>query len=228
MGIQTTAGEGLRAYYKSKIEASGPCRRVVAQGPVGDSGGGTRTQPTPIPWWIQALEVEIRDKQHNLRRMEAQRNELNNKGERAAAALGAVQEWALQRARPAAAAPADTVPLQAASCCLAVRALREELQLLQEPGSYVGEVIKVRRTGGRAGGRAAPGSVEDVSVGDFRSIRCQLLWHLHGRCGAIFMEGFRLPSRAAAPLPSAHAPPCATRPSALSSPSPSVFGPYTV
>lgn len=27
----------------------------------------------------------------------------------------------------------------------AVRLLREELQLLQEPGSYVGEVIKVRR-----------------------------------------------------------------------------------
>jgi hypothetical protein len=33
-------------------------------------------------------------------------------------------------------------------CCVlgvaAVRLLREELQLLQEPGSYVGEVIKVR------------------------------------------------------------------------------------
>lgn len=28
-------------------------------------------------------------------------------------------------------------------CCLAVRLLREELQLLQEPGSYVGEVVKV-------------------------------------------------------------------------------------
>lgn len=28
-----------------------------------------------------------------------------------------------------------------------VRALKEELQLLQEPGSYVGEVIKVRRYG---------------------------------------------------------------------------------
>lgn len=26
---------------------------------------------------------------------------------------------------------------------IAVRALREELQLLQEPGSYVGEVVKV-------------------------------------------------------------------------------------
>jgi 26S proteasome regulatory subunit T6 len=27
--------------------------------------------------------------------------------------------------------------------CRAVRLLREELQLLQEPGSYVGEVVKV-------------------------------------------------------------------------------------
>lgn len=46
MGVVAT-GEGLRAYYKGKIED---------------------------------LEVQLRDKQHNLRRMEAQRNELNNKG----------------------------------------------------------------------------------------------------------------------------------------------------
>lgn len=74
-------GEGLRSYYKGKIEE---------------------------------LEIAIRDRSHNLRRMEAQRNELNGK----------------------------------------VRLLREELQLLQEPGSYVGEVIKVRGTaaGGGAGG----------------------------------------------------------------------------
>lgn len=63
-------GEGLRSYYKAKIEE---------------------------------LEIQARDKQHNLRRLEAQRNDLNGK----------------------------------------VRMLREELQLLQEPGSYVGEVIKV-------------------------------------------------------------------------------------
>mmetsp|Transcript_11167 Transcript_11167/g.40956 ORF Transcript_11167/g.40956 Transcript_11167/m.40956 type:complete len:399 (-) Transcript_11167:117-1313(-) len=51
----------------------------------------------------EELELELRDKQENLRRLEAQRNELNAK----------------------------------------VRSLREELQLLQEPGSYVGEVVKV-------------------------------------------------------------------------------------
>jgi 26S proteasome regulatory subunit T6 len=41
-------GEGLKAYYKAKIEE---------------------------------LEIQARDKQHNLRRLEAQRNELNTKGE---------------------------------------------------------------------------------------------------------------------------------------------------
>ena len=52
---------------------------------------------------IEELELAIREKANNLRRLEAQRNELNSH----------------------------------------VRLLREELQLLQEPGSYVGEVVKV-------------------------------------------------------------------------------------
>eukprot|EP00899_Mesostigma_viride_P007408 jgi/Mesvir1/16669/Mv15071-RA.1 len=64
------AGDGLKGYYKTKIEE---------------------------------MEMALRDKTQNLRRLEAQRNELNSK----------------------------------------VRMLREELQLLQEPGSYVGEVVKV-------------------------------------------------------------------------------------
>lgn len=49
------------------------------------------------------VQVVVREKTENLRRLEAQRNELNAK----------------------------------------VRLLREELSLLQEPGSYVGEVVKV-------------------------------------------------------------------------------------
>lgn len=65
-----TCGEGLRPYYKSKIEE---------------------------------MEIALREKTQNLRRLEAQRNDLNSR----------------------------------------VRMLREELQLLQEPGSYVGEVVKV-------------------------------------------------------------------------------------
>mmetsp|Transcript_13411 Transcript_13411/g.25608 ORF Transcript_13411/g.25608 Transcript_13411/m.25608 type:complete len:397 (+) Transcript_13411:157-1347(+) len=52
---------------------------------------------------IESLEIQVRDKTNNLRRLEAQRNELNFR----------------------------------------VRLLKEELQLLQEPGSYVGEVVKV-------------------------------------------------------------------------------------
>ena len=40
-------GEGLKSYYKAKIEE---------------------------------LEIQARDKQHNLRRLEAQRNDLNTKG----------------------------------------------------------------------------------------------------------------------------------------------------
>ena len=52
---------------------------------------------------IEELEVIVRGKTQNLRRLEAQRNELNSK----------------------------------------VRQLREELSLLQEPGSYVGEVVNI-------------------------------------------------------------------------------------
>jgi len=70
---------------------------------------------------IEEAELALRNKTQNLRRLEAQRNELNAKGE------------AERRRRT--------------GCCSlhasAVRALREELQLLHEPGSYVGEVVKV-------------------------------------------------------------------------------------
>lgn len=52
---------------------------------------------------IEELEFAVRDKCLNLKRLEAQRNNLNSQ----------------------------------------VRMLKEELQLLQEPGSYVGEVVKV-------------------------------------------------------------------------------------
>ncbi|XP_042489620.1 26S proteasome regulatory subunit 8 homolog A [Macadamia integrifolia] len=52
---------------------------------------------------IHDNQLQVRQKTHNLNRLEAQRNDLNSR----------------------------------------VRMLREELQLLQEPGSYVGEVVKV-------------------------------------------------------------------------------------
>ncbi|EYU24670.1 hypothetical protein ABFS83_04G102700 [Erythranthe nasuta] len=52
---------------------------------------------------IQDMQLLVRQKDHDLQRLEAQRNDLNSR----------------------------------------VRSLKEELQLLQEPGSYVGEVVKV-------------------------------------------------------------------------------------
>jgi 26S proteasome regulatory subunit T6 len=70
---------------------------------------------------IEAAELTINHKTQNLRRLEAQRNALNARG-----------EWYY------------VVPSKSlAHSVLSVRLLREELQLLQEPGSYVGEIIKV-------------------------------------------------------------------------------------
>eukprot|EP00775_Hariotina_reticulata_P005970 gene5970-6209_t len=80
----------------------------TAQGKMGKAPGNEQQQQSSglkayYKGKIEELEMLIKDKSHNLRRLEAQRNELNTQ----------------------------------------VRLLREELQLLQEPGSYVGEVIKV-------------------------------------------------------------------------------------
>ena len=69
---------------------------------------------------IEAAELTINHKTQNLRRLEAQRNALNARGERMCRLFR-----------------------ESCSQCLSVRLLREELQLLQEPGSYVGEIIKV-------------------------------------------------------------------------------------
>ena len=77
---------------------------------------------------IEELEIQARDKQLNLRRLEAQRNELNTKGDESAAALYLTLSKNNNDHK--------------FHC--AVRLLREELQLLQEPGSYVGEVAKAR------------------------------------------------------------------------------------
>lgn len=71
---------------------------------------------------VDELEVTINERTQDLRRLEAQRNELNTKG--VPACRLSMRGRPLTRAR-------------------AVRLLREELMLLQEPGSYVGEVVKV-------------------------------------------------------------------------------------
>jgi len=70
------------------------------------AGGGANAKDGLKSYYkgkIEEFEIAVRDKTQNLRRLEAQRNELNTK----------------------------------------VRMLREEIQVLQEPGSYVGEVVKV-------------------------------------------------------------------------------------
>jgi 26S proteasome regulatory subunit T6 len=67
---------------------------------------------------IEEADAKRREETENLRRLSAQRNELNAKG-----------YFSLSK---------SVIDVLYA----AVRQLREELQLLQEPGSYVGEVVK--------------------------------------------------------------------------------------
>ena len=69
---------------------------------------------------IAEMEILVRDKAQNFRRLEAQRNEVNAKG-LLLDIVGRPRLTLLARI---------------------VRALREELHQLQEPGSYVGEVVK--------------------------------------------------------------------------------------
>ena len=75
---------------------------------------------------IEENELILREKMQNLRRLEAQRNEWNSKGNLILDLQYIYQNRNLTSER-----------------LNIVRNLREELQLLQEPGSYVGEVVKV-------------------------------------------------------------------------------------
>jgi 26S proteasome regulatory subunit T6 len=71
---------------------------------------------------IERMKLEIIQGQAVLRRLEAQRNDYNSRGR----------------------CSSPTAPSFANF--LIVRLLREELGLLQQPGSYVGEVVKVMGT----------------------------------------------------------------------------------
>lgn len=74
---------------------------------------------------IEASELLINQKTQNLRRLEAQRNALNARG-------------------GSSVSPSVSRTLSAHFYRdVKVRLLREELQLLHEPGSYVGEVVKI-------------------------------------------------------------------------------------
>jgi 26S proteasome regulatory subunit T6 len=72
---------------------------------------------------IESMKLEIIQGQAVLRRLEAQRNDYNSRG--------------IDGAYPSPSSP---------SLHSLVRLLREELGLLQQPGSYVGEVVKVMGT----------------------------------------------------------------------------------
>lgn len=74
---------------------------------------------------IEAAELTINERTQNLRRLEAQRNALNARGK-----FGGRMSYGRRYLT------------MLSNCIILVRLLREELQLLMEPGSYVGEVVK--------------------------------------------------------------------------------------
>ncbi|KIZ02012.1 26S proteasome regulatory subunit T6, partial [Monoraphidium neglectum] len=115
VALRGGARRGLRVEAAAAAAAAAAARAARLQGIIslayvsGQIGpqGAMGKQQEGLTWVFQQkveqLELLVKERTHNLRRLEAQRNELNTQ----------------------------------------VRQLREELQLLQEPGSYVGEVIKV-------------------------------------------------------------------------------------
>lgn len=96
-----------------------------------DAGGLSRYYQSKL----DELELIIREKSNNLRRLEAQRSALNTKGEWTRRGRRCAPRARTHRATPHPATPPSRTPC-------AVRNLREELVLLQEPASQVGEVVK--------------------------------------------------------------------------------------
>ena len=108
---------------------------------------------------IEATELTINERTQNLRRLEAQRNALNARGTR----FGRRTADGLTR------------------LVCTVRLLREELQLLMEPGSYVGEVVKVM---GKTKTLVKVQPEGKYSESDFSSTR----WCTRERCSAVLSK----------------------------------------
>lgn len=106
------------------MAVKGPDRATA--GASGDGGGVTKYLQAKV----EEHEHAVRNKAKNLRRLEAQRNELNNRGAPSRLVVRIELKetsnirWLIHGGH-------------------AVRNLREELNQLHEPGSYVGEVVKV-------------------------------------------------------------------------------------
>ncbi|DAZ93494.1 TPA: hypothetical protein N0F65_007862 [Lagenidium giganteum] len=95
-------GVALDLSRAKKATPAAPLAKATMTAAATSNGSGKEGLTSYYQQKIEHLEQTAREKTQNLRRLQAQRNELNSK----------------------------------------VRLLREELQLLQEPGSYVGEVVK--------------------------------------------------------------------------------------
>lgn len=90
---------------------------------------------------IEELQLVVADKSQNLRRLQAQRNELNAKG---SDILNSYSVYNLCKKNHTCSSFRwhKSISSILKHCLFSVRMLREELQLLQEQGSYVGEVVK--------------------------------------------------------------------------------------
>lgn len=117
---------------------------------------------------LDALQLALSEKAANLRRLEAQVRE----------AARARRDRRRFHPRARCRSPSVPLPFPAAPPCACparpvpqrtllnakVRALREELGLLQEPGSYIGEVAKAMAGAGSVGGGSAGGDKSKARV----------------------------------------------------------------